>query len=1133
MGADVGQVVRLLVVAGDEESARWVRALEDAGINVDVRHAQEGAAGAEAIARRGWDLVLLAHDPPVHDALAVLAAAPGWLEVPVIALTGAHGEGQALELVKAGAADVAPEGQLDRLVFAVRAALERAGRQRGFLSLALRAAAAGTFEWDLKTNSLRWSEEMLGLYGFGPGEFDGAFETWADCLLPDDREVDVDSARESARTGLVNRQFRIRRRDTGAVRWVEARGRVIRDDAGRPVRMAGINVDITQRKVAEEAVLNWQRAFEATGLGIAVADARTGILRTVNQAFAEQRGYTREEMAGRTVESLFTAAALPEALRNIRRADETGHAAFDTRHLRRDGSSFPVLVDLTSIRDESGVPASRVAHVQDITERRAAEDALRESEATLRLALSVSNTGVWELDLATKAVTWSPETLEIMGVKDFAGTFEAFTSQVHPDDLPPILGTPIPPAGGGFASEFRVIRPNGEIRWIFNYGTFRCGEDGRPTRLLGTVQDITERKRAAQSLMESEQRYRDITLSIGDAIYEVDAGGRYLHVSDKMPALLGYAPAEMEGRSFFEFAEAGEPDEGRSVFDKREAFRDLEIWRLAKDGRRVCLEVTGVPRFNASGGFAGFLGTLSDVTARIAESKERESLSAQLQQAQKLESIGRLAGGIAHDFNNLLTVMNGYSDLALRDLHASDPLRPMLVEIRQAGERASQLTHQLLAFSRKQVSAPRPVDVDALIAESQNMLRRLIGEDVELVAQLGAGGAMVHADPGQLHQVLMNLVVNARDAMPKGGRLTIETGCLDAGLAELGPEAGEAAGACVRITVADTGSGMDDETKKRIFDPFFTTKAEGRGTGLGLSMVYGIVRQSGGAVTVDSVPGGGATFSIYLPVHGETGDAGSAATGAAQELRGGETILLVEDQEEVRLFAESALRSYGYRVISAASAAEALQIVEICAGQINLVLTDVVMPRMNGKALADRVKERIPEMPVLFMSGYAGETIDDQVSEEECIQKPFTPAGLARKIRGALAPSRLRGSVLVVDDDESVRKLFERVLAGAGFSVLTAEGGEEALRMLEQVRVDLVVTDLVMPEGEGIETIRAIRKSPGAPKIIAVSGAFGGAYLAVASLMGAHGALKKPVSPDELLAAVNEALGAGGPSASM
>jgi signal transduction histidine kinase/ActR/RegA family two-component response regulator len=393
----------------------------------------------------------------------------------------------------------------------------------------------------------------------------------------------------------------------------------------------------------------------------------------------------------------------------------------------------------------------------------------------------------------------------------------------------------------------------------------------------------------------------------------------------------------------------------------------------------------------------------------VEDASERRSLEAQLAQAQKMESVGRLAGGIAHDFNNLLTAILGYVDLMQGALSDRDPISRHAQQIRRAAERASMLTRQLLAFSRKQFLQPRVLDVNAVVEESSQMLRRLISENIELESRLDPGLLRVKVDPSQLQQVLMNLAVNARDAMPRGGTLSISTANvrLPSRALERNPEIEP--GPYVMLTVTDTGVGMDVRTKARIFEPFFTTKRVGEGTGLGLSTVYGIVRQSGGHVIVDSEPGRGSRFSIYLPAVTEPVDLHQPAPASAEGLVGRETILLVEDDAMVRALAAEALRIKGYHVLEAKDGREALTKVQQHGDSINLLITDVVMPRMTGRELAERLGAAQPDMRVLFMSGYPGSLGGHEGFPEtgvDLLEKPFTPLALVGRVRKALDHTR-------------------------------------------------------------------------------------------------------------------------------
>ncbi len=431
---------------------------------------------------------------------------------------------------------------------------------------------------------------------------------------------------------------------------------------------------------------------------------------------------------------------------------------------------------------------------------------------------------------------------------------------------------------------------------------------------------------------------------------------------------------------------------------------DFENRYLTKDGDFRTISWTGTPL--PSEGLMLLMGR--DISLVRKSEEEREALEEQLRQSQKIEAIGRLAGGIAHDFNNLLTVINTYAGFGIEALKENDPLRDDLLQILEAGERATTLTRQLLAFGRKQMLKLEVVSLNDVIGGLETMLRRLIGEDIQLLIAPAEDLGAVKADPAQIEQVLMNLVVNARDAMPQGGGLTIET--LNA---DLGEEYAEdhllvQAGRYVMFAVSDTGIGMDEATCGQAFEPFFTTKEEGKGTGLGLSTVYGIVKQSGGNISVDSEPGKGTTFKIYLPrvEADETRPIVRRSARPAARSTGGETVLVVEDDDVVRNVAARILDSAGFRTMTAANGGEALLLCEQELGKVDLLLTDVVMPRMSGKRLAERLKEICPGMRVLFMSGYTDNAIVHHGvldSETEFISKPFTAVDLTDKVREVLS----------------------------------------------------------------------------------------------------------------------------------
>jgi PAS domain S-box-containing protein len=651
-------------------------------------------------------------------------------------------------------------------------------------------------------------------------------------------------------------------------------------------------------------------------------------------------------------------------------------------------------------------------------------------------------------------------------------------------------------------------------------------ETGGAPKALVSVLDITGRKKTEQELRVSEARFRTLTEDAPIAI-SMSRQGRIVYANPTYVRMFGFQTAEEMYDSptverFAPLCRAEVMERARQRAQGLPVLKEFEAVGCRADGSEFPMLVAVITMQFAEG--PALVAFITDLTGPKQAEEERQRLEQQFRQAQKLESIGRLAGAVAHDFNNLLTVINGYSRLLLRQLNAGDPLWDSLEEIHNAGERAAALTQQLLAFSRKQVLQPRVLDLNRVVSEMRPMLARLMGEDVEMCIELNAEAATTCADPHQLEQVIMNLAVNSRDAMPQGGKLSIRTAIVewDEGHAQCHP--GAHAGSYVALSVSDTGVGMNEETRRHIFEPFFTTKEAGKGTGLGLSMVHGIVEQSGGCIELRSGQERGTTFVIYLPwVVGAPADSGKLE--AVHSIEGKETVLVVEDQAEVREYAALALKAYGYRVIQAENASEALRRCE--RERFDLVLTDVVMPDLSGRELADRLGKRWPGIKMLFMSGYTDEAVARHGVPESgiaFIQKPFSPDQLAAKVREALGEAKRRGRILVADDEAGVRKFLRTILEDGGYEVIEAENGKQALEQARTRRFDLVITDLVMPEQEGIETIRALSREVAGIGIIAISGAYGGRYLEVARLLGAQAVLSKPVSPDLLLANVAASL---------
>jgi len=521
-----------------------------------------------------------------------------------------------------------------------------------------------------------------------------------------------------------------------------------------------------------------------------------------------------------------------------------------------------------------------------------------------------------------------------------------------------------------------------------------------------------QRERAEAALRESEKEFQKFYDEAPVGYHELDTKGRITRVNRKELEMLGYTAGEMLGKPLWNFFV--EEDTTRHVTMAKLAgdvsFHDtFERTYRRKDGTTLPVLVEDRLLRDKNGQIIGIRSTVEDITERRQTQEALRKSEEQLRQWQRVEAIGRLAGGVAHDFNNLLMTIKGCSELLLNAFDRRDPRREEVEEILKAGERATSLTRQLLAFGRRQVLQPQVLDLNSLVINMDKMLRRLIGEDIQLVTVLDQELWSVKVDPGMIEQVIMNLAVNSRDAMPNGGKLTIETANIIHDENYASRHISMKPGYYVMVAVSDNGCGMDKETQSHLFEPFFTTKEKGKGTGLGLSTVYGIIKQSGGNIWVYSEPSQGTTFKIYLPRVEKTATVYKPKASSPPAPGGTETILLVEDEEAVRTMVSKILRNKGYTVLEAAHSEEAFEISERHEGPIHLMVTDVIMPQMSGPELAERLAPRLPEMKVLYMSGYPDNTIVQHGVLEPgtaFLQKPFTLNALESKVREVLDGTR-------------------------------------------------------------------------------------------------------------------------------
>jgi len=671
----------------------------------------------------------------------------------------------------------------------------------------------------------------------------------------------------------------------------------------------------------------------------------------------------------------------------------------EVQRRRKDGSLLCLKVLTAPLHDADGKVTAVLAVAEDVTERKRNEERLRllgaaiESAANAVLITDRDGRIVWANEAFHRLTGWSLD--ECRG-----RTPRILRSGEHDRPFFAEMWRTIL-EGGVWRHEMKNRRKDGEVYVEEQTITPVKDERGEITHFVAIKTDIGERKRSEQVILKEKLFSEAMVNSLPWIFYLFDQTGRLLRWNRNFEVVSGYSPDEIARLRPLDFF-AGEDhalvaERIRQVFETGTS--DAEVVLVSKDGRRIPHYVAGV-RIVVDD-VPCCIGTGIDLTAR-------KQLEAELRQSQKMEAVGQLAGGIAHDFNNILAVITGYSELTLGTLPAADPLRPGVEEIQKAADRAAALTRQLLTFSRKQVIQPTILELTDVLRNMAGMLSRVIREDIRLSTVFASEPLPIHADRGQVEQMILNLVVNARDAMPHGGRLVIQTDAVEWDDAACRDHAGATPGVYVRLTVSDTGIGMDDETRSHIFEPFFTTKETGRGTGLGLATVFGIVQQCGGRIEVESEVGRGATFRIYLPRAARAAEQAPASAVPHGAPRGSETILVVEDEPALRTLARRVLRSYGYAVLEAADGVEALAVVERHGGPIHLLVTDVVMPNMGGRELAERLTALRPAIRILYMSGYSDDAIirSSLGAGTAFIQKPYAPAALARRIGELLATTR-------------------------------------------------------------------------------------------------------------------------------
>jgi PAS domain S-box-containing protein len=860
--------------------------------------------------------------------------------------------------------------------------------------LAARATNDVIWDWDIQTSAVQWSEGASAAFRTPVGELGREIEWWSDRVHPNERDATLASLTDAldSDTQIWTAEYRFRCGD-GTYAEMLDRGYVLRDPDGTPRRMIGSMLNLTERRAAER---ERDRFFSLSADMFCIASVSGQFLR-VNPAFCEVLGYEADELLSLASFDLVHRDDRAATLQRVRSlaAGDAVLQRYENRIRCKDGSYKWLAWTFQSAGRDQGLI---YAVARDITEQKRAEERLRASEEWYRLLFDANPLPMWVYDI---------ESLAFLAVNDAAVKHYGYSraeflsmriTDIRPEaEVPKVLVAARAPDSPEFDGGVWQHRTKDGRTISVEVVTHALTVLDRPARLT-LAHDVTERQRAERELRQTNDTLQTLIQASPLAIVTTDMSGAVSEWNVAAERMFGWFAGDVLGKAIPIIpVEQLEDDLRRLSVSGEHSFTGYETRCARKDGTLVDVYVsTAVLR--GVGGVLGTVWVMADVT-------ERKMMEEQLRQAQKMDAVGQLAGGVAHDFNNLLTVITSYGQFLLNALPEQDPRRGDAHQITQAAARAASLTRQLLAFSRRQVLQPQVLDLNEVIGDMERLLRRVISEDIALVTQFENGIGAVKADRGQIEQVVMNLVVNARDAMPNGGVLAISTRVVHLDAAYARRHAGVNPGRHVVFAVRDTGVGMDAATQQRIFEPFFTTKAKGKGTGLGLSTVYGIVRQSGGHIDVRSAPGRGTTFEIILPQVSATVPARAEHAIGAALPRGTETVLVVEDEEAVRLIVRRVLQEQGYAILEARDGNEALRVCAHRGDAIDLVLSDVIMPGMGGRELSRALAASRPALPILFMSGYNDDGELAGTGGElgtGVLAKPFTSETLARYVREAL-----------------------------------------------------------------------------------------------------------------------------------
>jgi PAS domain S-box-containing protein len=1026
---------------------------------------------------------------------------------------------------------------------------EELAKSRAQLDEAQRIAQVGNWGWHPETDAVTWSDELYRIFGLDPGSNLPSADALREFVHPDDRDHVRELTARARETGEpYAHQYRVVLAD-GATRWVEGRGVAAVGEDG-PF-MHGTIQDVTERKRAEDELATSQaRLAEAQRIGQIGDWKRDGPDQPLTWSDETYRLFGLDSASGSPTYERLLATVHPddraEFERVVKRCRLDGRPySHEYRVALPDGTVRWIHGRGELVPGAAGEPDTTRGTAQDITERKDAEERLAEAQ-------KIAQIGNWAWREDPQTLTWSEELYRIL---DFdlgeEPSLEKLRARVHPEDRDGFdrVVAEARARNEDYLHRYRIVLRDGTVRWIEGRGVAIAGVTGYS--MHGTAQDITEDKLAAERLVEAEERYRTLVeqLPLGTYIRPLDMTKPNIYASPQVEPMLGY-PAEAWMTDPDLLATIVHPDDRERVLSEAvhvrgtgEPLRNAEYRYVRPDGRVVWVQDETYVVEDETGEPRCVQGYLLDITERKLAEEERDRLREQLHHAQKLEAVGRLAGGVAHDFNNMLTAIKGYAELLLGQLEPGSQQRAEAEQIHRAASQASALPRQLLAFSRKQMLEPRLVDLNDVVAEATDLIRLLVGGVVEVVTHAEARPAAVVADPGQVEQVLVNLATNARDAMPGGGTLTISTRNVEVD-EQAAREHETSAGRYVVVSVSDTGLGMDSDTLDQVFEPFFTTKAAGQGSGLGLASAYGIAKQSGGFMAAASEPEHGTTFEVFFPLAvAEAGPAQETSVQLASRAPAPATVLLVEDEEIVRDFARAALERAGYRVLSAGRAADAL---ELLAGGADLdaLVSDVVMPGMGGRELAERVLAERPGTGVVLVSGYSDEPAAGDLAGGQMpvfLQKPFSVPALVDAVRDVIearpaAAGRKLGptiqqlgiSCLVADDHPAVLDSVSRFLESSGVEVVARVGrGDQALAALETHRPDVALLDVTMEPMNGIDVARrAARLSPDT-RVILYTGYRDASLLEQALDAGARGFVLKEAPLSELMRAMKVVAGGG------